>query len=298
MTDTALIKYTVTISNRAQGIIFGLLGVVAFSGSLPATRAAVADLDPIFVTSARAVIAAVLGGAILMALRVKRPQRADLLPLLGVMAGVVVGWPLMIALSLKLVPSAHGTMFVGLLPLMTAMFGVVRGGERPRLPFWLYAVAGSALVIGYALISSGFSLSKADLMMLAGVAICGYGYAEGAQLSKRLGGWQVISWALIAGLPVMLPVALLSWPQSPANVHLASWVGLAYAGVFAMLIGFIFWYKGLAIGGTASVGQLQLLQPFLSFIIAASLLGETISWQMIAVTAGVIACVTLARRNV
>ena len=191
MTDTALFKYTVTISNKAQGILFGLLGVVAFSGSLPATRAAVADLDPIFVTSARAVIAAVLGSAILMALRVKRPQRADLLPLLGVMAGVVVGWPLMIAFSLKLVPSAHGTMFVGLLPLMTAMFGVVRGGERPRLPFWLYAVAGSALVIGYALISSGFSLSKADLMMLAGVAICGYGYAEGAQLSKaawRLAG--------------------------------------------------------------------------------------------------------------
>jgi drug/metabolite transporter (DMT)-like permease len=297
MTDRALATFSITISNKAMGVICGMLGVVIFSGSLPATRLAVADLDPVFVTAARAVIAAILGGLLLAALRIKRPQRGDLLPLLGVMCGVVVGWPLMIALSLKIIPSSHGTIYIGLLPLMTAIFGVFRGGERPKPQFWLFASIGSALVVAYALAVNGFSLAKPDLMMLAGVAICGYGYAEGAQLSKRLGGWQVISWALLAGLPIMLAVTYLYWPQDLGSVHAASWMGLAYAGVFAMLIGFVFWYKGLAIGGTASVGQLQLLQPFFSFIIAAAFLGETVTWQMIAVTLGVVACVTAARRN-
>jgi drug/metabolite transporter (DMT)-like permease len=295
MTDLAA-----NISNtdsKTKGMIYGFLGVLVFSGSLPATRAAVGDLDPVFVTGARAVIAALIGGFMLFALRVPWPRKTDLLPLAGVMLGVVVGWPLLIAFSLRLVPAAHGTIFIGLLPLITAAFGVLRGGERPKPMFWFYAIAGSGFVIGYALLSNGLVLSKPDILMLVGVTVCGYGYAEGAQLTRRLGGWQVVSWALLMALPVMLMLSIVFAPVHPFAVHASSWIGVGYAGVMAMLVGFVFWYRGLALGGTASVSQLQLLQPFFSFAIAALLLGETISLPMIAVTVAVIGCVIAARRS-
>lgn len=284
-------------TERTKGLLYGFLGVLIFSGSLPATRAAVADFDPVFVTGARAVLAGVLGATLLLALRAKRPERRDLLPLFGVMMGVVIGWPLMIAFSLQLVPSAHGTMFIGLLPLFTAIFGVLRGGERPKPRFWLFAIAGSALVVGYAFMSNGLALSAPDMLMLVGVTVCGYGYAEGARLTRRLGGWQTISWALLLGMPVMLVLSALYAPVDFRTVHAASWLGLLYAGLMAMLVGFVFWYRGLAIGGTASVGLLQLTQPFFSFLIAAVVLGETISGPMIAVTMAVVGCVVAARRN-
>jgi drug/metabolite transporter (DMT)-like permease len=194
------------------------------------------------------------------------------------------------------VTSAHSIVFIGLLPLATAIFGVWRGGERPRPAFWLFSCLGSALVVGFAL-SQGVSASPAgDLLMLAAVIVCGLGYAEGGRLSRRLGGWQVISWALVLSLPVMAPLALLTMPGTFAGVTPPAWIGLAYVTLFSMLIGFIFWYRGLAQGGIAAVGQLQLLQPFFGLAAAATLLHETVSWMMFVVTVGIILCVAGARR--
>lgn len=274
----------------------GLAGVIIFSGSLPATRLAVGDFSPVFLTSARAVIAAVLAGAFLLALRQERPSRNNLLSLAIVALGVVVGFPLLTAIALQYVTSAHSTVFVGLLPLMTAIFGVLRGGERPKPLFWLFSGIGSAAVVGFAL-SAGAEISPVgDLLMIAAIIVCGLGYAEGAKLSRSLGGWQVISWALVLALPPMAIIALLSLPGSWAGVAGSAWAGLAYVSVFSMLIGFVFWYRGLAIGGIAAVGQLQLLQPFFGLLLASLLLHEKVSPLMIVATIAIVACVAFARK--
>ncbi|HEY1083330.1 MAG TPA: DMT family transporter [Prosthecobacter sp.] len=284
------------MNNAKHAWIYGLLGVLIFSGSLPATRVAVSDFDPVFLTFARASIAGVVAMALLLVLREKRPDKADLLPLAVVVLGVVVGFPLLTALALQHVSSAHSLVFVGLLPLVTALFGVLRGGERPRRAFWLFSVLGSLFVAGFAL-ADGLAVSPVgDLLMLTGVLVCGLGYAEGAKLSKKLGGWQVISWALVFSLPVMLFMVLVTRPVSFDGVGLPAWLGLVYVSLFSMLIGFMFWYQGLALGGTASVGQLQLLQPFFGLGLAALLLHEEISLAMILMTAGVMSCVFGARR--
>ncbi|WP_411036316.1 DMT family transporter [Shinella sp. BYT-45] len=274
----------------------GLLGVVIFSGSLPATRIAVTDFSPIFLTSARAVIAAFLGAALLLALRQPRPSRGDLLSLAIVALGVVVGFPLLTALALQYITSAHSIVFVGLLPLATAVFGVLRGGERPKPLFWLFSCLGSAMVVGFALNSGAEASLAGDLLMIAAVIACGLGYAEGAKLSRSLGGWQVISWALVLALPPMALIALLSLPGTWAGIAGSAWAGLAYVSVFSMLVGFVFWYRGLALGGIAAVGQLQLLQPFLGLLLAAGLLHETVNPLMIATTLAVVLCVAGARR--
>ena len=279
-----------------SGLINGLIGVLIFSGSLPATRLAVAEFDPVFLTAARAAIAGVAGLALLLAFRQPRPLRGDIGPLLVVGLSVVVGFPLLTALALQYVTSAHSIVFIGLLPLATAAFGVLRGGERPPLPFWLFSCLGSALVIGYALTQGLEASLVGDLLMLAAVLICGLGYAEGARLSRRLGGWQVISWALVLSLPVMLTLALWSAPASFGGVSRAGWLSLSYVALFSMLIGFVFWYRGLAQGGIAAVGQLQLLQPFFGLTLAALLLGESVSVAMLAVCVAVAACVAMARQ--
>ncbi|MCC7272309.1 MAG: DMT family transporter, partial [Alphaproteobacteria bacterium] len=274
----------------------GLLGVIIFSGSLPATRVAVADFSPLFLSSARAVIAALLGAAFLLALRQKRPARTDIMPLAIVAFGVVVGFPLLTALALRHVTAAHSIVFIGLLPLATAVFGVLRAGERPMPAFWLLSVLGAATVAGFALSRSDGGSAAGDLLMIAAVLVCGLGYAEGATLARRLGGWQVISWALLLSLPMMAVVTLVALPDSWGGVGVPAWIGLAYVSIFSMLVGFIFWYRGLALGGIAGVGQLQLLQPFFGLTLAAVFLHESIAWTMIASTVVVVLCVAGARR--
>lgn len=283
------------MDKATSGWINGFVGVLIFSGSLPATRVAVMDFSPVFLTVTRATLAGLLGLALLMVFREKRPSRDDLVSLVVVALGVVVGFPLLTALALEHVTSAHSIVFIGLLPLATAIFAVLRGGERPRPAFWLFSCLGSALVAGFA-ISQGLSASPVgDLLMLAAVIVCGLGYAEGAKLSRRLGGWQVICWALVLSLPVMLGLSIVTFPPTLHDVSAAAWTGLAYVSLFSMLIGFIFWYRGLAQGGIAAVGQLQLLQPFFGLVLAATLLHETVGWSMILVTMAVILCVAGAK---
>ncbi|WP_420562990.1 DMT family transporter [Thalassobaculum sp.] len=279
-----------------SGWISGFLGMVIFSGSLPATRVAVMAFDPVFLTAARAAIAGLLGLALLLALRQRRPSRSDLPSLAIVALGVVVGFPLLTAMALQYVSSAHSILFIGLLPLATATFGYLRAGERPRPGFWLFSVLGAALVVGYALAQGIGSITWGDPLMLAAIVVCGLGYAEGGRLSRTVGGWQVISWALVLSLPAMLALTWATLPADFGHVDAAAWTGLAYVSLFSMLIGFVFWYRGLALGGIAAVGQLQLLQPFFGLALAALLLGEAVSITMLALTLGVVACVVGARR--
>ncbi|MQZ29491.1 DMT family transporter [Acinetobacter haemolyticus] len=280
-----------------NGWVNGLVGVMIFAGSLPATRVAVLEFSPTFLTAARAAIAGLFAVLLLVFLQQKLPKRVDWLPLFYVAIGVVVGFPLFTALALQYVSAAHSIVFIGLLPLATAIFGVVRGGEKPSPKFWLFAILGAALVFGYMLVQTkSWLFHYGDFYMVLAILLCGFGYAEGGRLSKHLGGWQVICWALLLTLPVMLWISWLYMPNSFADISWSAKLGLIYVSIFSMLIGFFFWYKGLALGGIATVGQLQLLQPLFGLAIAAVLLHEHVSITMFAVTVAVIACVACAKK--
>jgi drug/metabolite transporter (DMT)-like permease len=274
----------------------GLLGVIIFSGSLPATRIAVGGFTPLFLTSARAVIAALLGAALLFAFQRARPSRGDVRSLAIVALGVVMGFPLLTALALQHMNSARSIVFIGLLPVATAVFGVLRGGERPRPAFWLFSILGASSIAVFALSHSGTAPLSGDLLMVAAILLCGLGYAEGAALSRRLGGWQVISWALVLASPLMTALAVATLPTAWSDIGAAAWLGLGYVSIFSMLVGFVFWYRGLARGGIAGVGQLQLLQPFFGLLLAGLLLREPVAWSMVAVTGLVVLCVAGAKR--
>ncbi|HFZ8994952.1 TPA: DMT family transporter [Citrobacter freundii] len=279
-----------------SGWLNGGLGVVIFSGSLPATRVAVLDMDPLFLTFVRASLAGILAVVLILGFREKRPHCSHIASLIIVSLGVVVGFPLLTSIALQHITSAHSIVFLGLLPLATALFGVLRGGERPAKAFWIFSALGSLLVMGFALSENTSVSLTGDLLMLAAVAVCGLGYAEGAKLTRVLGGWQVISWALILSLPFMLAASFITMPATFRGIGTSAWVALGYVSLFSMLIGFVFWYKGLAAGGIAAVGQLQLLQPFLGLGLSATILHEAVSPLMLVITLGVILCVIASRK--
>jgi drug/metabolite transporter (DMT)-like permease len=278
------------------GIGYGFIGVLSFSLTLPATRVAVAWLDPTVVGLGRALVAAVLAATFLAATRQPLPTRAQIGSLLVVAAGVILGFPWLSAWALSRVPAAHGAIVIGLLPLATALGAAVRVGERPSSRFWLASLSGSAAVVGFAIYSGGGSLHTADLALLGAVAAAAVGYTEGARLARTLGGVQVISWALVLAAPIIaVPVAVAAWRHGLAAPAIA-WASFGYVAIVSQFLGFIAWYRGLALGGIARVSQIQLLQPFMTLIASALLLGEPISGVMIMAALVVMIAVAAGRK--
>ncbi|MDW3848026.1 DMT family transporter [Micromonospora sp. BRA006-A] len=282
------------------GIALGALGVLAFSMSLPATRVAVHTLDPWFVAFGRAVGAALLAWAYLRLTGAPRPTLDQWRRLSIVALGVVVGFPLFTSLALTTQTSAHGAVVVTVLPAMTAVFAVLRAGERPPPLFWIAGAAGLALVLAFLAASGSMrgALSAADLFLLAAVVLCGLGYAEGGRLARDLGGARTICWALLLSLPVTVPVTVVAaLVHPPQGGGAAAWTGFGYLTVVSMFLGFFAWYAGLARGGIAKVGQIQLVQPVLTLIWSAVLLGEAVTPGALVVAGAVLACVVLIQRT-
>ena len=260
--------------------MLGLVGVIMFSLTIPCTRRAVAELDPLFIAFGRAIGAAFLAGAWLLWKRARLPAKDAIMPIAMVAAGCIVGFPLLSSIALRSVPASHAAVMSAILPLATALYASLRGYDHPSRGFWLIAIAGSALVVLFALNQGGGRLHSADLYMFGAVAAAAIGYAEGGQLARRLGGPETICWALLLAGPVLLPIVLV-FSQGQFEALLAAsprtWVAFAYVTAISMFLGFFFWYAGLARGGVSRVGQVQLLQSFLSIVGASILLDEVIT---------------------
>jgi drug/metabolite transporter (DMT)-like permease len=285
-----------TARHESRGMWLGLIGVAIFSLTLPFTRIAVAELNPAFVAFGRAVVAGVCALVLLAWIKAPRPTRQQLRGLVITALGVVVGFPLFSSIAMRYVPAAHGAVVVGLLPLATALFAALRFGERPSKGFWLAALAGSGIVIAFALREGGGSFHLADFALFAAVVTAAMGYAEGGRLAQTIGGQNVIAWALVVALPVMLPVSVwLGW-QYGVSASSPAWLAFAYVSLFSMFIGFFFWYKGLALGGIARVGQVQLLQPFMSLLGAAVIAHEALDASNMLFALAVIVVVAIGRR--
>ncbi len=281
----------------SPGVGWGAVGVLAFSLTFPASRAALPAFGPTTVGLGRAVVAALLAAGCLAATRARRPTRAQGSRLALVAVGVVVGFPVCSSLALRDATAAHGAVLTGLLPATTAAVAVVRGGERPPRAFWAACGFGVAAVVLFAVVQGGGAARPADLWLLAAVGLGALGYAEGGALAREMGGWQVISWALLLALPVLLPLTAIGLALDPPHApSAAAWVGLAYLSAVSMFAGFYAWYRGLAEGGIAHVAQLQLAQPVLTLAWSALLLGEHVGLATIAAALVVVAAVALTQR--
>ncbi|MDB5859911.1 MAG: putative transporter [Ramlibacter sp.] len=284
-----------------RGFWLGLVGVAIFALTLPMTRLAVGTaqaplMSGVFVALGRAAVAALLSIAFLLLTRAPWPRRADWWPLLLTSAGVVFGFPLFTSVAMRHVEAVHASVIVGVLPLATALVGALLHRQRPSFGFWLCGGLGSALVVGFAVLKSdtGLRLHVADLLLLTAMACAAVGYGYGARLSQRMRAEHVICWALVVALPVTLPLALWTFPQAPLPA--SAWWGFGYVALFSMWLGFFAWYRGLALGGTVRVSQVQLVQPVLSMLFAVPLLGERLDATTVAFALAVIATVFAGKK--
>jgi len=284
------------MSDLKRGYIFGFVGVAIFALTLPFTRLAVREFDPLFLSIGRTVLAAAIAIPILFITRQPWPEPSDLRKLLVIAAGVVFGFPIFSAIAMRTAPASHSSVVLGALPLATAFMSTIFAGERPSPAFWGWSILGSAIVIVFALWDGGTELHGADVLLVMAVLAAAMGYAAGGQLSRKLGGWQVICWALLVALPISLPITLYLARNITGHESYVGWGCFAYMGIMSQLVGFFAWNKGLAIGGVAKVGQVQLLQSFMSLIAAATILGETVSPRTIIFAALVAGCVWFGRK--
>jgi drug/metabolite transporter (DMT)-like permease len=257
----------------------------------------VAAIDPLALTALRAAIAGLCSLALLASLRRPLPPRRLWPQFVDAMLGVSVLFPLLMALGMQTVDASHGGVVLGVLPIATALVAVVITHERPRPLFWIASLAGAALVVAFALRQGGGGISSGDLLLFAAVVVSAVGYAFSGRLTAAMPGWEVISWILVLALPISLPAAVLSLPADAGEIGLKPWLALLYVALFSQWIGFFAWNAGMAMGGIARVSQVQLLQPFITFALAALFNGETITPQIALFAAAVVATVAISART-
>lgn len=278
------------------GLLLGLVGVLGFAGTLPASRLAVPHLDPWFLTVARAALAGALAVPILLLARRRMPARSQWPALVISSVALVYGFPLFSALAMVSVPAAHGGVVLGILPLGTAAMAALVANERPSGGFWLAALVGSAVLTAFAVRHAGpDGAVRGDFLLLGMVVSGAVGYTYAGKLSFGMPGWEVICWAVVIALPLAAPLTLLWWPADAARVPASAWVALGYVALVSQLTAFFFWNAGLARGGIARVGQLQLLQPFAVLLLASVINAEPIEGETLLFAAAVIATVTIGQ---
>ncbi|MFF8872146.1 DMT family transporter [Streptomyces massasporeus] len=279
------------------GTLQAALGVVAFSLTFPATAWGLEGFGPWSLVAVRSVLAAVIAGGCLLALRVSLPARRHWAGLAVVGAGVVLGFPLLTTLALQTSTTAHAAVVVGLLPLTTALFSALRVGTRPSRTFWIAALAGAAAVLAFTVQQSGGALSTADLYLFAALLVCAAGYTEGGRLARIMPGWQVIGWALVLCLPLTVPVAALALAHEPVHLTAHSVTGLLWVAAGSQFVGLVVWYRGMAAIGIPKASQLQLAQPLLTLVWSVLLLGEHLTVAAPLTAAAVLVCIAVTQRS-
>lgn len=283
------------VTREKLGLLLGLVGVICFSLTLPATSIAVEYFGTTVVGLGRTVVAAILVAVVLIVRKEKLPSPSQFKSLLIVAVGAVLGFPLLTSWAMESLPVSHGAVEVALLPLATAGFAIFRAGEIPSIKFWVSSIIGSLAVIMYALHLGFGQLQLADLALLAAVIILGLSYAEGGKLAKELGSWQVIAWAIMIGAPFFIIPVGLNLTTEMLHAPIQAWVSLIYLAVVSQFLAYVAWYSGMAMGGIARVSQIQYLQPFLMIVFATVFLDESITFFTIVTAVIVVFSVILGK---
>ncbi|GGS34960.1 DMT family transporter [Streptomyces griseoviridis] len=295
-TSTAPIAVDVPAGKRSAGTLQAALGVVAFSLTFPATAWGLEGFGTWSLVAVRSVLAAVIAGSCLLAMRIPPPERRHWSGLAVVAAGVVLGFPLLTTLALETSTTAHAAVVVGLLPLTTALLSALRVGTRPSRTFWIAALAGAAAVVAFTVQQSGGALTAADACLFAALLVCAAGYTEGGRLARVMPGWHVIGWALVLCLPLTVPAAAVALAVEPVRLTAHGVAGLLWVAVGSQFLGLVVWYRGMAAIGIPKASQLQLAQPLLTLVWSVLLLGEHLPVAAPLTAVAVLVCIAVTQR--
>jgi drug/metabolite transporter (DMT)-like permease len=102
---------------------------------------------------------------------------------------------------------------------------------------------------------------------------------------------------LLLSMPLVAPLAVTVALTRELSGATDAWLGFAYVSLVSMFLGFFAWYAGLARGGVAKIGQVQLAQPVLTLVWAALLLGEHVGLATALAAVAVLASAAAAQRT-
>ncbi len=297
--DSAITSARIAIQHpgRLRGTLLAALGVAVFSFTFPATHWALGGFGPWSTVTVRAVLAALIAGGCLLAARVPPPERRHWPALAVVGLGVVLGFPLLTTLALRTTQTSHAAVVVGALPLATSALAAALTGTRHSRTFWTASLAGTSLVLAFALVQSRGRPTVGDLLLFVSLGVCAAGYVAGGRLARELPGWQVIGWALVAALPLTGPAAVVALHAEPVHPTGLSVLGLLYLAAISQFVGMLVWYRGMAEIGVARASQLQLAQPLLTLLWSAVLLGERLGPATALTALAVLLCVAVTQRS-
>ncbi|KZZ62836.1 hypothetical protein A3762_01800 [Oleiphilus sp. HI0125] len=285
------------MNNDSKGMLYGLIGILSFGLTLPVTRYVIEYFSPMFIGLGRATVAGIFAAVLLIITRQSVPSKEQLYKLIIVALGVVVGFPVLSSVAMQTVPASHGGVVLAILPLATAIVGVVISNEKPSFGFWVTSVLGSMLVVIYSVLNGANALHWGDIALFFAVLSAAIGYSVGGLLSKEIGGWRVICWALVISTPFISIFALYHFPPEWSSVPINIWLGFLYLALVSQLIGFFFWNRGLAIGGVVRVSQIQLLQPFVTIIASALLLDEILKLETVIFALLIVILVAIGKKQ-
>ena len=284
------------MNKETKGMLIGFIGIMIFSLTLPVSKIAVLSFDPYFIAFGRATLAGMVALAYLLYKKEIMPSMADFAKFVIIALGVIFGFPIFTTIAMTEGSSSHGAVVLGMMPLATAVIGVIRFKERPSLGFWLVSLLGAALVVVYALLKSSGNFTYIDGLLVLGGLSAAVGYVEGGELSRKINPRSVISWALVTSLPVNIVMSYVTFNTQYIHAGPIAWTSFIYLSLFSMFIGFFFWYEGLAIGGIARVSQVQLIQPFCTLVAASILLGDSLTIINLVFAFLVVSTVILGKR--
>ncbi|KXY31012.1 DMT family transporter [Bacillus sp. FSL K6-0067] len=283
------------MDNIKKGMILGFIGIICFSFTLPATSIAVPYFGATIVGLGRTVIAAIIVAIIFIIKKEKIPNKNQMKGIFIVAIGATLAFPLLTTFAMKSLPVSHGAIELALLPLATAGFAVWRGGEKLTKRYWISSVIAAISVVVYAMYLGLGQLQKGDIALLAAVLLLGLSYAEGGKLSKELGSWQVIAWAILFGAPFFIIPVGLSVSTDMLQAPIEAWISLLYLAIVSQFFAYVAWYAGMSLGGIARVGQIQYLQPFLMIGFSVLFLDESITWHTVVLAFVVVICVMIGK---
>ncbi|MEK4629091.1 MAG: DMT family transporter [Solibacillus sp.] len=284
-------------NNTSKGMLLGFIGIVCFSFTLPATSISVPYFGATIVGLGRTVIAAIIVSIIFIIKKESLPNKNHLKSLCIVAFGAVLAFPLLTTFAMKSLPVSHGAIELALLPLATAGFAMWRGGERPSKRYWFASIIGAVTVLVYAIYLGLGQIQKGDVALIAAVLILGLSYAEGGKLSKELGSWQVIAWAILIGAPFFIIPVGLNISVDILQAPIEAWISLFYLAIVSQFLAYVAWYGGMSLGGIARVGQIQYIQPFIMITFSVLFLGESITWLTIILAIIVVICVIIGKNT-
>jgi drug/metabolite transporter (DMT)-like permease len=282
-----------------MNIIAATFCIILFSLTVPFTRIAALETSPEAIIFLR-LIGASFVSLIFIVIDGWIPPKKIWGTIATTAIGSVIGFASFTAFALKQVPSSHAAVGLAAMPIVTAAYSTIRDRINPGLKFWLFAALGTLLSFSFFFFMNIDQLGHGDFLLVMAVFSASLGYVEGGRMSRIHGGRRIMTWSIVATLPISIPLAIYYFSHfhfQAKSLSISAWLSILYLAVVSQSTGMFLWFRVLAIGPMEKIALVQLLQPFFTLLASIIFLSENVLWATWVIAFLVAACIMGANKE-